>query len=40
MVAKITIGSGLFGALKYNANKVNEGKGQIPTRYSTMVQAR
>lgn len=29
MVAKITIGSGLFGAIKYNANKVNEGKGQL-----------
>ena len=29
MVAKITIGSGLFGAIKYNANKVNEGKGQM-----------
>ena len=30
MVAKITIGSGLFGAIKYNADKVNEGKGQLP----------
>ena len=29
MVAKITIGSGLFGAIKYNADKVNEGKGQL-----------
>ena len=29
MVAKITIGSSLFGAIKYNADKVNEGKGQI-----------
>lgn len=29
MVAKITIGSGLFGAIRYNANKVNEGKGQL-----------
>lgn len=29
MVAKITIGSGLFGAIKYNAAKVNEGKGQL-----------
>ena len=29
MVAKITIGSGLFGAVRYNANKVNEGKGQL-----------
>ena len=29
MVAKITIGSGLFGAIKYNAEKVNEGKGQL-----------
>ena len=29
MVAKITIGSGLFGAIRYNADKVNEGKGQL-----------
>lgn len=29
MVAKITIGSCLFGAIKYNADKVNEGKGQL-----------
>ena len=29
MVAKITIGSSLFGAIKYNADKVNEGKGQL-----------
>ena len=29
MVAKITIGSGLFGTIKYNADKVNEGKGQL-----------
>ena len=29
MVAKITIGSGLFGAIKYNADKLNEGKGQL-----------
>ena len=29
MVAKITIGSGLFGAIKYNADKVNKGKGQL-----------
>ena len=29
MVAKITIGSSLFGAIKYNANKVNIGKGQL-----------
>lgn len=29
MVAKITIGSGLFGAIKYNADKVNEGRGQL-----------
>ena len=29
MVAKITIGSGLFGAIKYNADKVNEDKGQL-----------
>ena len=29
MVAKITIGSSLFGATKYNADKVNEGKGQL-----------
>ena len=29
MVAKITIGSSLFGAIKYNAEKVNEGKGQL-----------
>ena len=29
MVAKITIGSGLFGAIKYNADKVNEGKGHL-----------
>lgn len=29
MVAKITIGSVLFGAIKYNADKVNEGKGQL-----------
>ena len=29
MVAKITIGSSLFGAIKYNADKVNEGKGQV-----------
>ena len=29
MVAKITIGNGLFGAIKYNADKVNEGKGQL-----------
>ena len=29
MVAKITIGSNLFGAIKYNADKVNEGKGQL-----------
>ena len=29
MVAKITIGSGLFGAIKYNADKVNEGKGLL-----------
>ena len=29
MVAKITIGSGLFGAIRYNAEKVNEGKGQL-----------
>ena len=29
MVAKITLGSGLFGAIKYNADKVNEGKGQL-----------
>lgn len=29
MVAKITIGSSLFGAIKYNAVKVNEGKGQL-----------
>ena len=28
MVAKITIGSSFFGAIKYNADKVNEGKGQ------------
>jgi len=29
MVAKITIGSGLFGTIKYNADKVNEGKGLL-----------
>ena len=29
MVAKITIGSSLFGAIKYNADKLNEGKGQL-----------
>ena len=29
MVAKITIGSSLFGAIKYNADKVNIGKGQL-----------
>ena len=29
MVAKITIGSSFFGAIKYNADKVNEGKGQL-----------
>lgn len=29
MVAKISIGSSLFGAIKYNADKVNEGKGQL-----------
>ena len=29
MVAKITIGNSLFGAIKYNADKVNEGKGQL-----------
>ena len=29
MVAKITIGASLFGAIKYNADKVNEGKGQL-----------
>ncbi len=29
MVAKLTIGSSLFGAIKYNADKVNEGKGQL-----------
>ena len=29
MVAKITIGSSLFGAIKYNADKVNKGKGQL-----------
>ena len=29
MVAKITIGSSLFGAIKYNADKVNEGKGLL-----------
>lgn len=29
MVAKITIGSGLFGAVRYNASKVNGGKGQL-----------
>ena len=29
MVAKITIGSSLFGAIKYNADKVNEGEGQL-----------
>ena len=29
MVAKITIGSSLFGAIKYNADKVNQGKGQL-----------
>ena len=29
MVAKITIGSSLFGAIKYNADKVNEGRGQL-----------
>ena len=29
MVAKITIGSSLFGAIKYNAEKVNQGKGQL-----------
>ena len=29
MVAKITIGSSLFAAIKYNADKVNEGKGQL-----------
>ena len=29
MVAKITIGSSLFGAIRYNADKVNEGKGQL-----------
>ena len=29
MVAKITIGSSLFGAIKYNADKVNESKGQL-----------
>ena len=29
MVAKITIGSFLFGAIKYNADKVNIGKGQL-----------
>ncbi len=29
MVAKITIGSSLFGAIKYNADKVDEGKGQL-----------
>lgn len=29
MVAKITIGSDLFGAIKYNADKVNEGRGQL-----------
>ena len=29
MVAKITIGSSLFGAIKYNADKVNMGKGQL-----------
>lgn len=29
MVAKITIGSSLFGAVKYNADKVNQGKGQL-----------
>jgi len=29
MVAKIIIGSNLFGAIKYNADKVNEGKGQL-----------
>ena len=33
MVAKITIGSGLFGAIKYNADKVNEGKGQLLDTY-------
>ena len=29
MVAKITIGSSLFGAIKYNSDKVNIGKGQL-----------
>ena len=29
MVAKITIGNSLFGAIKYNADKVNIGKGQL-----------
>ena len=29
MVAKITIGSSLFGAIRYNAEKVNQGKGQL-----------
>ena len=29
MVAKIIIGSNLFGAIKYNADKVNEGKGKL-----------
>ena len=29
MVAKITIGSSLFGAIRYNADKVNQGKGQL-----------
>ena len=29
MVAKITIGSSLFGAIRYNGEKVNQGKGQL-----------
>ena len=29
MVAKITAGSSLYGALAYNAEKIEEGKGKV-----------